>query len=198
MNKPIIGMTAATLILAAASMPAAADFSGYYAVGNWTIKPLGNDHGSVDTTGAPGSITLIGSDDSLVIDPQNDGYATGLEFKIAAQAAGTFRFDWNYSTADLGGPGYDPAWALVNGQKTLSDDGGATSQNGTYSVHVAAGDVIGFRIDSQDNYGGAATLVISNFSAPVTAVPEPASATMLALGLLGLGGAAALRRRSKR
>ena len=170
------------------SMTASADFSGYYAPSNWLVGHApdnATDFGSVETTGAPGSITLIGSN-------SGSGLASRVDFSIMAQAAGTFSFNWAYYSTDIDGAVYDPAGFLKNGQFQLTDDLGANSQSGQFSLLVAAGDVIGFHVTTLDNEAGSASLTISNFSAPV---PEPASVAMMALGLLGLAGVAAARRR---
>ena len=170
------------------SMTASANFSGYYAPANWQVGHAPDnltDFGSVDTTGAPGSITLIGSD-------SGSGAFSRVDFTIMAPAAGTFSFSWAYTSPDTDGASADQAGYLKTGQFQLTDDGGANSQSGLVSVLVAAGDKIGFHVTTRDNLGGSASLTISNFSAPV---PEPASVAMMALGLVGLAGVAAARRR---
>ena len=172
------------------SMSASADFSGYYAPANWLVghaPDASTDFGSVDTTSAPGSITLIGSDSNPAVET-----FSSVDFTIMAQAAGSFSFNWAYSSTDIGGAFWDPAGYIKTGQFQLTDDGGTDNQSGLVSVLVAAGDLIGFHVTTLDNQGGSASLTISNFSAPV---PEPASVAMMALGLLGLAGVAAARRR---
>lgn len=176
------------------SMSASADFSGfsgYYAPTQWTIGHTADDFGSVDVTGAPGSITLIGSDTNPAIDTPSR-----VDFTIVAQGAGTFSFNWSYSTTDGEGASYDPAGyikgSIAAGQFQLTNDSGLSNQSGQMSFLVTAGDVIGFHVTTLDNIGGSASLTISNFSAPV---PEPTSVAMMALGLLGLAGATAARRR---
>lgn len=175
------------------SMTASADFSGYYAPAQWATGHVPDavvDLGSVDTTGAAGSITLIGSDSSPLV----EGSPSRLEFTIIAPAAGTFSFDWSYNTTDGAGPLWDPAGYIKSGQFQLTANDGASGQSGQVSILVAAGELIGFHVTSEDNFGGNASLTITNFSAPLP-VPEPASAAMMALGLLGLAGAAGARRR---
>ena len=173
------------------SMSASADFSGYYAPANWLVghaPDASTDFGGVDTTGAPGSITLIGSDSNPAVET-----FSSVDFSIMAPAAGSVSFNWAYTSTDGFGAFYDPAGYRKNHDRfQLTDDGGANSQSGLVSILVAAGDVIGFHVTTLDNQGGSASLTISNFSAPV---PEPTSVAMMALGLLGLAGVAAARRR---
>jgi len=169
-------------------MPALAQFSGDYALVNWTTTHLPNaptDQGSVDVSLAPGSITLIGSDTGIE-------EFSALEFTIVAAADGTFSFNWSYETNDSEAS-WDPASYFLNGKVQLTDDLGALTQSGFTSVLVSKDDVIGFRIESSDNQFGNATLTITNFMAPI---PEPASVAMMSLGLLGVAVAAARRRRS--
>jgi hypothetical protein len=104
--------------------------------------------------------------------------------------AGTFSFDWQYSTADIGDlPDHPPAefdWAgyVINGNfLLLSSQVGNNYQSGHLSVYVPIGESFGFYVQTQDNLGGAATLTVSNFTAPV---PEPASMLLMAAGLAGL------------
>jgi hypothetical protein len=192
MKRSMLHAAVATALIGF-SMTASADFSGYYAPVNWATSHVPDtviDLGSVDTVGAPMSITLNGSDSTPV-----DFTFSRVDFTIVAPAAGTFSFDWDYTSTDTFGAFYDPAGYIKNGQLQLTNDFGASSQSGHVSVLVAAGDVIGFHVTTLDNYGGNATLAITNFSAPV---PEPAAAAMMALGLLGLAGVTAARRHRTR
>ena len=193
MNTSMLRVAAVTAALLGLSMPALADFSGYYAPSNWTIGHLPDaptDQGTVDPTMAPVSITLNGSDTSPLA-PSN---FSRLNFTITAPAAGQVSFDWSYLSNDSG-PGFDPAGHLLNGATTqLTVDSGAFAQSGQLSFNVTAGQAFGFYVLSNDNFGGNAVLTISNFTAPI---PEPASVAMMSLGLLGIAGVAARRRRSK-
>jgi hypothetical protein len=155
----------------------AVGFSGSYAPSNFSFT--GN--GSVNTTGAPNSIQIVGLD------------ATGTnDYTTTALSSGLFSFNWNYRTFD-DRPVYDPFFVLKNGVATrLSDSNGANTQSSTYSTSVNIGDTIGWRIQT-DSCCGASQVTISNFSAPeATAVPEPFT-------IIGtcIGGTAAYRIRKK-
>ncbi|MEA5416984.1 hypothetical protein [Synechococcus sp. BA-132 BA5] len=169
------GLASATLGLAASPAQALTQFAGDYAPGNWT-QTIGGD-GSIDTSGAPSSITLISS---------NDGSgAQDTDFTIAAPTAGTVSFDWNFSTAD--GAAYDPFGYLLNGAFTqLTNNDGAQTQSGSASFSVLSGDVFGFRQNSTDSIFGRASTTISNFNGPTA--PAPASVPG-PLPLLGAGAA---------
>ena len=177
-----IALAGATLGLAANPAQALTQFAGYYAPANWTqtIQP----DGSINTGGAPASITLTGAD--------NGGVDKNTDFTIAAPAAGTVSFNWSFLTAD--GPFYDPFGYLLNGAFTQLTDGFSAQQNqtGSASFNVLAGDVFGFRQNSDDSQLGRASTTISLFNGPVAAsVPGP-------LPLLGAGAAFGWSRQLRR
>ncbi|WP_295881850.1 PEP-CTERM sorting domain-containing protein [uncultured Thiohalocapsa sp.] len=157
------------------------DFTGPYDVANWTILAEGN--GSVDTSGAPDLVTLIGSNSGT-------GNPLNVDFVITAIRNAAIEFDWSYITQDLDGPVFDPFGYVVNGVFTrLTDNTGPDSQSGHGKFYVEEGDIFGFRQATVDDLFGGATTEISNFKV----IPAPASAILLLAGL----GALALRRRSK-
>lgn len=183
-----------------ASQPARADFSGAYAPANWTTSLAGTPAGgggSVDTSGAPASITLNGGDAGC---DSGSGTCT-LQYTITAPGSGPLTFDWNYSTTDIDGPGFD-LFLVINGTATtqLSDSGGATNQNGNENITVAAGDTVGFMINCTDCAEGAANVTISNFNGPAasaapTSIPTLSEWGMIMLSsLLALGTILTLRR----
>jgi hypothetical protein len=188
--KFMLAPAAAGAALILSSQSARADFSGAYDPANWTLfnstVPLNPPPGSftgngfVNITGAPASISLTGSDG-----PNVSG-AINTDYTIAAAGAGTWSFDWSYTTLDSAS-GFDPAFYLLNGTPTTLISNSATTGSGSVSITVNAGDVIGFRIRTLDNSFGPGTVTITNFVAPV---PAPGS-----LALLGL---AAVSRRSRR
>ncbi|NQW39484.1 MAG: PEP-CTERM sorting domain-containing protein [Cyanobacteria bacterium] len=176
------GLASATLGLAASPAQALTQFAGDYAPTNWT-QSIGGD-GSIDTSGAPVSIILRGSDDS------SGGQNT--DFTIAAPTAGTVSFAWNYSTAELNSA-YDVFGYLLNGAFTQLTLNGITNQSGTTSFSVLTGDVFGFRQNTQDSLFGRASTTISNFNGPTApaSVPGP-------LPILGVGATFAYSRRLRR
>ena len=173
-----VALAGAALGLAATPAQALTLFADDYAPGNWS-ESIGGD-GSIDTSDAPASITLIGAND-------NSGRNVKTDFTIAAPAAGIVSFNWYYSTSDID-PTYDPFGYLLNGAFTrLTDNFGALIQTGSTSFAVGAGVVFGFRQDSTDTEGGAGTTTISNFNGP-TAAPGPADVPG-PLPLLGIAAA---------
>lgn len=166
-------------------------FQDIYAPGNWTQSP---GTGSINTLGAPASISLTSGND-LSGDPSD------TDFTIVMTHAGTISFDWNYLTTDLDGPFYDPFGYLVNGiftQLTVGTEvGGPSAQSGQgVLVNLSIGDTFGFRQRTDSNLFGSATTTISNFSGPgpsssSQAVPVPATALILPVGF----GLLALARR---
>jgi hypothetical protein len=182
-------VTTVSLTLAAASGASAATVSGFqtpYAPINWTFTNSNAD-GSVNTGGAPASISLTGGDNG-------SGSSGTTDYTTTAAAAGTVTFDWNYSTPD-DDVAFDPFGYLLNGSFIkVTNDGGNVVQNGTSTFNVLAGDSFGFRIFTNDNTSGRGSVTISNFSAPglmappPTSVPEPSTVlSLLVLGGLGAG-----------
>ena len=181
------GLASATLGLAASPAQALTQFAGDYAPANWT-QSIGGD-GSIDTSGAPTSIILRGSDDG-------SGNDVNTDFTIAAPTAGTVSFDWNFSTADDEGAEYDPFGYLLNGAFTqLTSDSGSSTQSGSASFSVLTGQVFGFRQNSFDSAYGRASTTISNFNGPTAAAPASVPGP---LPILGVGAAFAYSRRLRR
>jgi hypothetical protein len=159
-------------------------FQGPYDPANWTFSTTGGN-GSVDTSGAPTSITLVGSDAGTVAQILTD-------YTTLAVGDGLVSFSWDYFTFD-GAPVFDPFGYLLDGTFTqLTDNGGAISQSGSASFSVLAGQTFGFRMVTVDDIYGRAQSTISSFE--VAAVPEPG--TWAAAALLA-GGAAFMRWRKR-
>jgi VCBS repeat-containing protein len=146
---------------------AASGFAGDYDPTNWTLTNTNAD-GFVNTSGAPGSIMLVGGD--------NNSFSAGnTDYTIPVACGGTISFDWTYQSFDIDGPLFDPAGYLVNGAfAQLSNSGGPNVQGGTTFVAVADGDSFGFRIHTVDNiFGRGAFTTITNLQTPdCNAAPE--------------------------
>jgi hypothetical protein len=167
-------------------------FQGDYAPPLWTIEaPNG---GSVDTSGAPDSVMLIG--------PNNGGGGGNLNFWITVffpgSWSGAWSFNWEYWSDDYGN--WDQGYYVLNGTQTLLAQNGPTGEPspgahthyfGKVLVPVSTGDRIEFRIHSNDGTTGPGYLRITNFD---VSVPEPATFGLLGLGCLVL--AARFRRRT--
>lgn len=185
LEKSLSRYALATATIAAVAIPAAAkaDFSGPYAPANWTFQNTGGStDGSVDTSGAPASITLTGG---------NSQSATpgDTNFTIAAVASGLVSFHWSYSSIDSGT--YDSANFLLNGKPTFLADNGSQG-SGDFSMTLSGGDVFGFNVHSADNSFGAGVLTISNATFPI---PEGSTLSLLALGAVGV--VMVMRRRAR-
>jgi hypothetical protein len=169
-----LALAGATLGLAATPAQALTLFEGTYAPANWA-QSIGGD-GSINTGGAPTSVTLNGSDDSSAF--------ANTDFTISAPLGGTVSFDWSYTTNDF--PFWDPFGYLLNGTfNQLTNNSGGQAQSGSAAFNVATGDVFGFRQNTDDSLFGRASTTITNFNAPV---PGP-------LPLLGAGAAFGWSRR---
>lgn len=141
-------------------------FAGAYLPANWVLTQS-NSNGSVTTTSAPASISMISSNNG-------SGGAGTINYSVLVSCTGKITFSWAYSTVD--GSFYDyPMWAINNGTGHFFkgyNQFGASTQSGTDTIYVNAGDILTLQSYSIDNYGGACTTVISNFIA--TSIPSQA------------------------
>lgn len=160
-------------------------FQGIYAPANWTSSP---GTGSINTMGAPGSIALTSGNDINFI-----GVPSDTDFSIVFSYAGTVNFSWRYASSNTDAT-YDPFMYFRKLTPVspvvvfpVSNDAGPLTQSGMVSFSVLPGELFGFRQSTLDNIGGSATTTITLFSAPgpdVTAVPEPASASLLGIAVV--------------
>jgi len=170
----------------------ASGFEGPWAPITWTTSFVGDilppgpaDNGTVNTSGAPASITIVGGDDPNNPDGAFNscvgGGLFGCEIQFTHPGLGRIiSFSWAYSTVDACGAQCDQFGVLLNGaEQLLSDPGGLATQSGTFRTTSAALSSFGFFVSTLDGAGGPATVVISQFAA----VPEPASMALLGLGL---------------
>lgn len=176
-NKTIFSV--ATMLAIGVAGAAHSQFDGPYDPVNWTFNANGGD-GSFTNDGF--TLSLTGNNDSFA--PAD----TNTDYTIFTVASGAWSFNWNYSTTDTGT--WDDGGYLLNGAYTALAFNN-TQGSGSESIAVSAGDVIGFRVHSQDGFSGPGILTISNFSAPI---PGPAAAALL--GVAGVLGRRSRRRRT--
>jgi hypothetical protein len=169
-------------------------FAGAYAPANWTLNLDGPYPGDakVDTTGAPDSITLVGSRSSVT---QGFFYT---EYITRAAASGPVTFDWSFTGDYYGANIFGYRLYRLNGDReniiispSATEPSGIQVDSGTTRFDVSFGDSFGFYNFNFSDFGRG-TAKISTFSAPV---PSP-------LPLLGVGAAFSysrhLRRRTTR
>jgi hypothetical protein len=129
-------------------------FSGAYAPANWTFEQ-GGGNGFVDTSSAPGSIQITGSNDDGSI-------AINTDYTITAVTDGPVSLEWNFNSLDE--PDRDTFGYLLNG---VFFQLASQTAIGTTQFNVAAGNTFGFRVFTSDDAGPSGTATISEFSAPV-------------------------------
>ena len=175
---------------------------GYYTFSNWTITDSSDaQDGSVsNNTPAHDQVELAG--------PTTRGVTS---MTIAAAAAGTFEFSWQYFNADPAiNFGSDAGYYLYYGDANSPDAAGRHSlvSNGDNVWHGFSGvidivavngvlPIIGFYVSSNRNsVPDPSYFDVGQFIAPLapSAAPEPSSLSLLAVGALGL----AARRRARR
>jgi MYXO-CTERM domain-containing protein len=168
-------------------------FSGQFDPTRGVVGGLGGD-GWFDSSGAPLSVTLYGSD---------RGTANASQTSVAwdvTRADPDLRFLWRYQTWDSGGPSQDEAgyfraipdgsggWTWIYTQ--LSSNNGPSIQSGwVRGISLNPDERFGFWVSTRDDAGGRASLTIYT--------PEPATAALGGLGLGALALLAARRRRAK-
>lgn len=164
-------------------------FAGYYAPANWTLTNVNGAQGSVDTSGAPGSIVISGSDSG----PEAIVYT---DYTIPVAATGELRFSWLFQDLDTESPpSYDSFGYLDNnGTYTQLSDGISTG-SGSASVNVIQNNSFGFRVFTLDNRNGPGVATITNFSA---VIPGPADEVPAPLPLLALPAVFLWTRRLRR
>jgi hypothetical protein len=133
-------------------------FNGDYSSSNWAIE-TNTGNGTVSIGNTP--MTVVGSDGVF---PFAGGGEIDTRASLILTQGGTISFNWDFNTTD--GAQFDPAYYINNVPVQLTDDTGPQSQDGSISFAANAGDLIGFGVNSVDGCCGAATLVITSFSAP--------------------------------
>jgi hypothetical protein len=193
-----LGTLALVAIASSIAAPTAhAQFSGYYDPTNWTLTNTIDTDGSINTTAAPGAITLTGGNNSS-IGPGTTAYS------ILSAGNGNVSFNWNYATPDSNAF-FDPFVFRINGIERFRFNQGASVKTGSGALtfSVLSNDKIEFDIETIDNTMGAGNVTISNFSAPAapsapSVAPEPGSLALLGSAALGSIGVLTKKRRGKK
>jgi hypothetical protein len=134
-------------------------FTGDFAPGNWSI--LQQNNGSVSFAANGASVDFDG--------PDGIGcFGTGAEASIAIAMPndGNVTFDYDYTSLDIFGSGWDAFIALVdaNGNVTvLVNTINSVDAAGTVNVDVAAGDVLAIGVASVDCTLGPGVATVDNF-----------------------------------
>lgn len=125
-------------------------FSGDFDPSLWVISdpiPVG---GSVNTSGAPGSITLTGGDNG-------NGGDYDYSLTYGGACAATISFDWEVIHPDCG---WDNIYYGVNGVYVFLTDCSGTGN--VSNIILNPGDVLTFRVNTEDGIAGAPDFIISN------------------------------------
>ena len=152
----------ATLVLVFFCSSVSAEFKGHYAPPNWKFRSDGS--GTVDSSGAPDSIALVGSDSGHCSLPLHDVLTT---LEITAACDGNVSFDWNWTTVDSAH--FDPGGYVFNGVfKRITKNRPSGDQDGHVEIaNVLKGDTFGFAILSLDDSCGASAFTsIYNLISP--------------------------------
>jgi len=144
---------------------ATAQFSGAFAPANWSLTntSVGSD-ASVNTTGAPASITFTGND-------SNFGDCCGLydDYTVNIPAncggGGIITFNYNFNQPDI-----EEFYYVVNGAATFVT---GLTQSGSVTANVIAGGTFAFRILSDDDCCGGGVLTVTNFTYTATDITAP-------------------------
>lgn len=142
---------------------ASSSFSGPYDFENWTIvrTPL-NVGGDITTTG----------DTELKIIGPNDGIGGTIDFTIEVVEDGNWTFDWFYDSIDI--DFFDGGGYLVNETYTELASNGIAPESGSFlttPIQVNEGDIIGYRVRTDDGLNGPGELTITNFD--ITPAEQP-------------------------
>lgn len=146
--------TLAACLLPLIPNEAAAQFSGLFAPGNWTLDNENAD-GSVNTSGAPTSISLTSGN-------SGSGGEGATTWSRLAPTNGRVAFAWNFTTNDGAGV-YDPFGYVANGAFAQLTSDALGAQVGTSGFSILSGQQMGFRARTIDNAQGASTTTVSNF-----------------------------------
>ncbi|MDC8005471.1 HYR domain-containing protein [Aureisphaera galaxeae] len=115
--------------------------------------------------------------EAMVIGSDNQSGTEGFtDFTVDVTADVTVSFDWDYTLNDT--PGFDSFGYLVNGTYTQLTDPAQGNQSGSASVSLVAGDVFGFRSQTDDNIFGNNETLVTNFMPGFDGQFDPANWTL--------------------
>ncbi|MEC4986983.1 MAG: hypothetical protein SAJ37_00785 [Oscillatoria sp. PMC 1068.18] len=160
-TKSLLIASVATVVMShpPASAATISGFTDYYDPSNWTLRNINAD-GSVNSSNAPNSIRVIGSNNF------SDSFGI-TNYRIRIPTDGIVSFNWAYFSSDSSGTdsgGYFNGSSFVE----LSSTNG---QSGSVSIPFSAGDIFAFSVSTDNNRGGRGRLIVGGFSAPAAAVP---------------------------
>ena len=144
----------------------------------WATDPILGDYWQ--------SITIIGTDRSAWMSRDTawgKPIANTTTLSTTFAQAASVRFDWRYTSYDTN-LNADAAGYILNGLVHILSSTSSATSTGQISLTLSAGDTLAWYVSSIDMLGGRATLALRNVQ--VSAVPEPASASMQLTGLLML------------
>lgn len=144
----------------------------------WTFSDTAGGSGMDNGSGPGGGLNIIGGD---------AGFAGFSAFSTVASVDQTISFTGLYTSLDSGN--FDQAFYFVDDPTSGAVVFAQNDSQGTFNLNFAvlAGQTFGFGVSTMDGLFGAGTLNVSNIS---PRVPTPG-----ALGLFGIAGLAATRRR---
>jgi len=154
------------------------DFDESFDATNWSLN-ANSQNGSVNTAGAPATISVIGSTNGIAATNTNTDFCITIPFD------GNINFDWT-ATAIGGGaqlindePAYtiDGAETILNVMGTPVGSGVSTESGSVADLAVTAGQVFCFRAKS-NNQGATTTVELSNFSFEITQIEQTDGAAL--------------------
>lgn len=155
-----------TLLFVLGATALFAQFEGDYQADNWSLSntPACGD-GSIDLGALPSAVTLWSSDNAGLGCPLG---GTTTSWTTTIQACGVVSFDWFYTTHDRDGSFFDKFGYTLNGtfyQLTVDGMPKESSQSGSETVLVSAGDAFALTMYATDNQLGRGECTVSGFHA---------------------------------
>jgi hypothetical protein len=197
----ITALAALGLLCAPTASAGPIGFNGEYDYATWTAS-----------SNIPGPLTTVSTIDGpqqilTLYEPNGSGsggpsMSGGFDFSHDVAATGTVSFDWAFNwDIDSCCSGFEfyinsTLYNLADGYPGNADANNGGDVSGSFSAPVNAGDTITFEAFTADNCCGAADTVITNFDAPTSGAPEPASMLLFGSGLLGVAIATRMRRKA--